>query len=272
MGYLMLYQTVLTILSSIITGGFVLVFVEIGNRKNRENDRHDIQMLPFIHKLSAYFRFISWCSSHINYPKPLNEKDRNFKQLTEKMSKYGGQIIMSGGDYLIDSFTAEELEQIALDINNIWYWHDKMRPCNLSWNNHTFDKELIDKDLKEINPKYLGLQYDVNLVAKVSGDFYVDIYQPIEYESYRHEAYLKLFSIHMWIVSIAVTIVLIILCLMLFLQMPSSFLQYSTLIIILLLLSSLMLLGIDIKKQVIWRNKILRIIKKQKKNQSQYRN
>ena len=31
----------LTILTSIITGGFVLVFVEIGNRKNRENDSYD---------------------------------------------------------------------------------------------------------------------------------------------------------------------------------------------------------------------------------------
>ncbi len=50
----------LAILTSIITGGFVLVFVEIGNRKNRENDKHDQIMAPFMHKLSAYFRYISW--------------------------------------------------------------------------------------------------------------------------------------------------------------------------------------------------------------------
>lgn len=58
----------LAILTSIITGGFVLVFVEIGNRKNRENDKHDQIMAPFMHKLSAYFRYISWSSSHIIYP------------------------------------------------------------------------------------------------------------------------------------------------------------------------------------------------------------
>lgn len=269
MEYLTLYQTVVTILSSIITGGFVLVFVEIGNRKNRENDRYDMQMSPFIHKLSAYFRFISWCHSHINYPKSLNEKERNFKQLIEEMSKRGGRLIMSGGDYLIDSFSAEQLEQIALDINNIWYWHDKMRPCNLSWNNHVFDRELLDKDLKEINPQYLALPCDVSMVAKVSGDFYVDIYQPIEYESYRHEAYLRLLSSHMRVVSIAVTLVLMILSLMLFIQIPTTVLQFSTLTIILLLLMSLMLLGIDFKKQIKLRNMIADSFHKLKRGRRQ---
>lgn len=41
----------LAILTSIITGGFVLVFVEIGNRKNRENDKHDQIMAPFMQVL-----------------------------------------------------------------------------------------------------------------------------------------------------------------------------------------------------------------------------
>ena len=53
---LMVYEDILpialAILTSIITGGFVLVFVEIGNRKNRENDRHEQIMTPFYHKLS----------------------------------------------------------------------------------------------------------------------------------------------------------------------------------------------------------------------------
>lgn len=53
-------QIVLSIMSSIITGGFVLVFVEIGNRKNRENDKYEHIMYPFMHKLSSYFRYISW--------------------------------------------------------------------------------------------------------------------------------------------------------------------------------------------------------------------
>lgn len=34
-----LYSTALAILTAIITGGFVLIFVESGNRKNREADK-----------------------------------------------------------------------------------------------------------------------------------------------------------------------------------------------------------------------------------------
>lgn len=44
-----LYSTALAILTAIITGGFVLIFVEIGNRKNRESDKFEIDFRPFIH-------------------------------------------------------------------------------------------------------------------------------------------------------------------------------------------------------------------------------
>lgn len=74
----------LTILTSIITGGFVLVFVEIGNRKNRENDRYDQIMQPFMHKLSSYLRFLSWSGIHIKYPTVLNCYEDEFKNLVER--------------------------------------------------------------------------------------------------------------------------------------------------------------------------------------------
>lgn len=109
----------LAILTSIITGGFVLVFVEIGNRKNRENDKHDQIMFPFMHKLSSFFRYISWCSSHIRYPKPLEGYEKKFKELIDEIGGYGGRAITSGGDYSIDYFPAEKLNSIAFDINNI---------------------------------------------------------------------------------------------------------------------------------------------------------
>lgn len=107
----------LAVLTSIITGGFVLVFVEIGNRKNRENDRYDQIMSPFMHKLSSYFRFISWCSSYIIYQKPLNGYKEDFKKLVDKMARYGGRVTVSGGDYGVEYFTADELYHIASDIN-----------------------------------------------------------------------------------------------------------------------------------------------------------
>lgn len=41
MDYNTVQNIAIPILISIITGGFVLVFVEIDNRKNRENDRKE---------------------------------------------------------------------------------------------------------------------------------------------------------------------------------------------------------------------------------------
>lgn len=89
-------QIVLSILSSIITGGFVLVFVEIGNRKNRENDKYEHIMYPFMHKLSSYFRYISWCQNHIVYSKPPTSNEKNIKLLIGVIAKYGDMAITSG--------------------------------------------------------------------------------------------------------------------------------------------------------------------------------
>lgn len=47
MSYDLLFSTVVTILSAIITGGVILVFVEIGNRKNREIDSYQYFVEPF---------------------------------------------------------------------------------------------------------------------------------------------------------------------------------------------------------------------------------
>lgn len=52
--YITTYNTVVTILSAVITGGFVLILMEMGNRKNRESERYRQTMIPFAQKLSAY--------------------------------------------------------------------------------------------------------------------------------------------------------------------------------------------------------------------------
>ncbi len=80
-------QYVLSILTSIITGGFVLVYVEIGNRINRENDRWETLITPFMRKISAYCRFIS-------YYEPLiisKECDDNEKEKAKTSKIYIGK-------------------------------------------------------------------------------------------------------------------------------------------------------------------------------------
>ena len=254
----------LAILTSIITGGFVLVFVEIGNRKNRENDKHDQIMAPFMHKLSAYFRYISWSSSHIIYPKPLEGYEEDFKNLIKEIGGYGGRAITSGGDYGIDYFTAEKLYRIAFDINNIWYFHDKMHPCRLTWDNRTHLDEYISKELKEINPIYLKDVISVDLVAKVSGEFYTDVYQPIENETYKHEAYQEHYKRQTTLVVCFVCFVLFLLSIMLFVKLPTILLQIGTLLVILMLVASLLMLAVNIRTQIKCWNKIIDYMEKHK--------
>lgn len=256
-------QIALAILTSIITGGFVLVLVEIGNRKNRENDWHEQIVRPFMHRLSAYFRFVSWSRSHIVYPKPLNDYERFFKNLVEKIGGYGGQAITSGGDYGIGYFTASQLDDIANDINNIWYWHDKMNPCRLTWDTR-MGGDFIRKELREVNPIYVGQPENVDLVAKVSGEFYTDIYQPIEYETYRHEAFMKQYRRHTIAVCGFVCFVLMLLSLMLFAKLPTLLLQIATFVVILMLIGSLLMLAVDVKSQIRWWNKVEEYLDKHK--------
>lgn len=265
MDYLEVQPIALAILTSIITGGFVLVFVEIGNRKQRENERFDQKMTPFMHKLSAYFRFMSWCSHRIIYPRPTEGYNKDFKKLVNFLGGYGGRAITSGGDYQIGHFNAAELEDIALKINNVWYYHDKMNPCMLTWDTRGGTEDFIDKELREINPLYHGIPHDINMVAKVSGDFYVYIYQPVEYETYRHEAYVGQYVRNIGIVAFAFLFVLVVLGTMLFVKMPVLLLQILTTIVILLLILSLILLAVDTKTQIRWWNKIVEVINDIKK-------
>lgn len=48
MDYALIHNDVISILSAVITGGFVLIFIEISNRKNRENDSYRQLMSPSI--------------------------------------------------------------------------------------------------------------------------------------------------------------------------------------------------------------------------------
>lgn len=248
----------LAILTSIITGGFVLVFIEIGNRKNRNSDRHEQIMTTFMHKLSSFFRFVNWCHSSIIYPKELDEKEKSFKGLVDEMDRYGSKLIMSGGDYGVDEFSAKELYRIAHAINNIWYWHDKMNPCQLTWDMHcgAMNAELIKKELKEISPIYLSNQLNVDLVARVAGDFFVDIYQPIEYETFRYETHQEHYNRFTRYVSAFFALVLLILCLMMFVELPVLLLQASTVCVVLMLILSLIMLSVDVKIQLKWRNRV----------------
>lgn len=242
------------------------MFVEIGNRKNRENDRYDQKMVPFMHKLSSYFRFLNWCSRRIRYPKQMTEYEKEFKSIVTEIGRYGGRTITSGGDYEVGIFSADKLNDICLSINNIWYYHDKMNPCRLTWDDRGFNDQFIAKELKDLFPNYLAHTRDVNLVSKVSSDFYTDIYQPIEYETYKHEVYVEHFKRQSIFVAIAVGFVLMGLNTMLFVQLPIWVMQMIGVVTLILLIVCLVLLGVEMNTQIKYYNSIIEKLAGKRKN------
>lgn len=255
----------LPILTSIITGGFILVLVEIGNRKNRLRDKYDQIMWPFMRKLSSYFRFMSWCRGRIRFPNELNENETAFKDLVEKVSKDGGKLINCGGEYCVDDFSAKDLDILCSNvINNIWLYYDKMHPCNLKWDEFIGTEKIIAKELKEIFPNYISSSFDVYLVSKVSGDFYTDIYRPIINETYKYESHLQHYKRQTYVVAGAVVIVLMLMISMLFAPLPICVMRTAGVLIILLLIFCLLSLGVETDIQIDCYNRLVKWLRTKK--------
>ncbi len=63
------FSTALSILTAVITGGYILVYIAIDNRKNRLIDSYNQIMPPFLKSLPAYRRFVTWSKSQLIYSK-----------------------------------------------------------------------------------------------------------------------------------------------------------------------------------------------------------
>lgn len=261
LSYEVIFNTVVTILSAIITGGFVLVFIEIGNRKNREDDRYRQIMNPFMQKFSAYSRYILWVSPHIKNAEPDKKEEKHFKDfLRYEIGKYGSQLIGQGGNYDVDSFNASQIENIGENINNVWYMYDRLPLHRLELEESTsVNHEFIDKELAAINPQYLSIPDSVSKIAKVSGEFYTDIYQPIQYEPSYHERLMKLYFIQSLYVCVSIMLILFVLCLLVCVSLPLCVLKC-------IIISIVFLFGLSLTFLFVSTNQQLRLVIKVGKN------
>ena len=242
-----------------------MVFVEIGNRKNREIDRFFQQVNPFMKKLSAYFRLIRLFNCAIIYPKQMEEAEDNFKLAIDRLCKYANNMPDEG--YRVGSISASKINRISKDINDIWYWLSKIDSSRLQIDNRiiSVNSERIQKDIREINPIYMTETLNTDLISEISGDFYGYIYQPIESDLFRHEAYMKQYAYQTLFVSICGLFVLVVLCAMLFITIPMLMLQILTVSAIIGLGLCLLILAVDMKLQIAYRHKLSNLYRAFKK-------
>lgn len=176
---------IITILTALLTGGFLMLFIENQQITTYVIERLHQRMNPFFHSFTNYVKFVSSFESCFSWKKCTTSYMKSMKQCVEDISKYGGKAIISGQDFSIYSFSATDLDSICEKINGIWYYEDK----NISDfnDNVSFDEnhaknfgEYSLEYLRGISPKYNRERLTKSLLPKVSGDFYVDIYQPIQ--------------------------------------------------------------------------------------------
>lgn len=261
--YITIFSTSLAILSAVITGGFVLIYVELSNKKTRETDNYEQLMRPFMHKLSSYFRFVSWSKTKIKIPKDkLSDGDREFKDILNQLASYGGRIIVSGGDYRVNSFSAKQLYKISANmINHLWYLTQHKHRCRPQWDSaRDFNDEFIKKELEEINPKYKNLPLTLENFIKVSAEFHVEIYQKVEDDTHIHETRMWLLKHHTRFVTFSFICALLLLGIMLLFQLPAWFIQTSTIMVLLLLTICLFLVGLDYSSQIKFYKKLYKLI------------
>jgi hypothetical protein len=188
---------IISILSALLTGGFLMIFIESKKVAGSVTDRFHFTMNPFFRSFSNYAKFISSLKTCFTF-KITKDSDyiKRLKEDVKKIAGLGEQSIISGQDYSADYFTAKELDSICKTINNIWYLIDGNQGCidkQLEFDSRHAEmlSEHAKGYLEAISPKYKGMPLTKDMLEKVSGDFFVEIYQPIQHILPQYEFWQK---------------------------------------------------------------------------------
>lgn len=192
---------IIPIIVALLTGGFIILFLENQHIGANVIERYHFVMQPFMHRLSNYFKFLSSAKVYFSIKKGTKKDEAEyvfaFKDLMDKLSHLAHPCIMSGQDYPVSKFSAIQLDGICDDINNVWYYWDRKRNYMLKYCTYdSYEAELfgkLDREyLNEVFPhKYDETKFSLNLISDVSGTFYTEIYQPIQNVPSEYEYWCK---------------------------------------------------------------------------------
>lgn len=181
---------VVTILSALLASAVLMIFIENQHIAANVNARYQMIMTPFLHKLSYYFKYAYDVSHTISI---INEKSgiTDFVNLLKRFDQYSYKTIMAGRDFPIGYFSAIQIDEICNVINRVWYIHNKYQIENpVSYTlSRLFNYELTNSYLKEVFPDKKCDESSLEQLAKVSGEFYSDIYTPIKDYAHQYEGW-----------------------------------------------------------------------------------
>lgn len=185
-----------TILAALLTGGFIMLFVESQQIGRLVTERFNFIMSPFFHSFSNYLKFVSFYSSAYHFKVSNDSYINKLQNLIKSVTNFAHKTIMTGQNYPSDYFKAVDLNTTCENINNIWYYFDRQHDHvynNLNFDSNTvvYFKEHIDDYLTGISSKYKDVPFTKDLLGKISGEFYTNFYQPIQHVCYDYEYWQK---------------------------------------------------------------------------------
>lgn len=157
---------ILTILASLLTGGFLMVFIENQQISQKIANRYHQKMLPFFHCFTNYVKFVAVIRTFYKWNKSSSGYMNNLKDNVCEIARYGSLAIISGQNFSPNYFSVKEIEEICEKINNIWYLVDKDRS---KFNNDIFfyDERIKNNDIVFEYLANTNLKYGKNNLERI---------------------------------------------------------------------------------------------------------
>lgn len=189
-------SNIISILTALLTGGFLMIFIETQKVSVSVTDRFHFIMQPFFRCFSSYVKFIACFKSCFIFKTTNSDNFNKLKKDIDNIARLGGRSIVIGCEYPADYFTAKDLDSICNTINEIWYLLNNNKEYfneHISFDFHYAENKSQDTKmyLETIFPKYKGMNLKIDTLAKISGEFFTDIYQPIQHILPEYESWLK---------------------------------------------------------------------------------
>lgn len=118
---------IIPIIVALLTGGFIILFLENQHVGANVIERYHFVMQPFMHRLSNYFKFLSSAKVYFSIKSGTskNKTVYDFNNLMDKLGHMAFPCIMSGQDYPVSHFSACQIQEYSEDINKVWYYLDR---------------------------------------------------------------------------------------------------------------------------------------------------
>ena len=199
-------QIAVDILTALLTGGFLLFFIETMHIESDVKQRYKAIMNPFYHKLSKMAVYIGHMRSAITFPN--SERGKLLKDYMEFVKQKGIVALTSGRD--IYFMKGEDLSKLCYAINEIWHVIEETPALRNELEIHDIlGKDMASKALKEVYEEYADKTMEVDTLYAVTGAFFTEYWEPVEHCTPNYEYWEKIAKVSRVLIFVALGISLV---------------------------------------------------------------